>query len=815
MRKRLTAMAAVLLLGMIAWSSASDGVHSSAATQPAGDASGVIPEPPPLPTLSTGAEPSTHPSGSRPATQPAPQAGAGTAVQPAAATHSDAIASPPPPPSFSRTAQTSATTGPSVPPAFPSTEPTSNPSTPTGVAGSSEESNQLQGVTVTRDLDRTRENIAPALGAGTYTLGQNQIQVIPGGENAPFQQVLLRTPGVVEDSFGQVHLRGEHSNLTYRVDGVLLPVSIVSLAGFGGEVDTHAVQSVTIIDGSLPAQFGFRTAGIVDITTKTGSSLDHNEVGIYGGSYDTLTPSMVVGGHRGSFDYFVSTSYRQTGLGIENPAGTTDPLHDFANQGKVFAHFAWQLDDTSRVSMLLNGSYGHFQIPDLPGKPVLYTYDSVTNANSANINESQNEQDYYSTVSYQKTADRLSFLVAAFTRYGLINFNPDQTNDLIFSGVASAITNSFLTDGVQLDAAYILNDEHTIRFGLLGDYTSEILNTNNSVFPVDSTGAQTSTTPFTIVDDGSNWGAESGIYLQDEWKLAQPLTLNYGMRYDRFDASFDRESQLSPRVNLVWKASKATTVHAGYARYFQPPPVQYTWPFTVARFANTSNAPENFVDDPVKCERSDYYDIGMSQQISPAWQVTLDSYYKAASPLLDSGQFGNAIILAPFNYEKGKDYGAEFSTTYKEGPLSLYCNFAWVSATGEAISSGQYQFGDDELAYISHNFIHLDHESEYTASAGVAYTFNHSRAYVDVLYGNGLRAGFANTQKEPQYYPVNVGFEHIFRPRLPGIADVRFRFDVVNVFDQVYQLRNGTGVGVGAPQYGARRGFYAGLIFDF
>lgn len=738
-------------------------------TQPATQPVEAAPLPPPLPATSPGASSTTaaaQPIGTTPTTEPA------ASTKPVAS---------------------------SEPVAFPSPD---------------SRSGHLGEVVVTADLDRQRERIAPALGAGQYTVGPNQIQDIPGGSNAPFQQVLLRTPGVVEDSFGQVHLRGEHSNLTYRVDGVLLPASVISLAGFGGEVDTHSVESMTLIDGSLPAQFGFRTAGIVDIQTKTGSTLDHNEIGIYGGSFDTFTPSMVVGGHHGSFDYFVSGSYRQTGLGIENPAGTSDPLHDFANQGKTFGCFAWQLDDASRLSVLLNGSYGHFQIPDRPGTPSAFTFDNVTNPNSANINETQNEQDYYSTISYQKTADQLSFLVAGFSRYGLINFTPDHANDLIFSGVASAITNSFWTNGVQLDAAYILNDEHTVRFGLLADYTSEILNSNNSVFPVDSTGAQTSTTPFSIIDDGSNWGAESGIYLQDEWKLARTLTLNYGARYDRFDASFDHEDQLSPRANLVWKPTKTTTVHAGYARYFQPPPVQFTSPFTVSRFANTSNASENFRDDPIRVERSNYFDIGMSQQLTPAWQVTLDTFYKGAKPLLDSGQFGNAIILAPFNYSKGRDYGAEFSTTYKQGPLSLYCNFAWVSTTGEAISSSQYLFGNDELAFISNHFIHLDHESEYTASAGVAYTWKHSRAYVDVLYGSGLRAGFANTLKEPQYYPVNVGFEHTFHPNLPGVYDVRFRFDVVNVFDQVYQLRNGTGVGVGAPQFGQGRGFYGGLTFD-
>jgi outer membrane receptor protein involved in Fe transport len=85
--------------------------------------------------------------------------------------------------------------------------------------------------------------------------------------------------------------------------------------------------------------------------------------------------------------------------------------------------------------------------------------------------------------------------------------------------------------------------------------------------------------------------------------------------------------------------------------------------------------------------------------------------------------------------------------------------------------------------------------------------------YLDLLYGSGLRAGFANEEHTGFYNPVNVGIEHTFNA--PRFGEFKIRFDIVNIFDESYELRNGTGIGVFAPQYGPRRGFYGGLSKKF
>jgi hypothetical protein len=123
----------------------------------------------------------------------------------------------------------------------------------------------LAALTVNGELDAAREEIAPSLGAVTYSIDANQIQTMGQGENSSFQQVLLQEPGVVQDEFGEIHVRGDHGDVGYRINGVLLPES---LNGFAQEIDTHLIQSVTLLTGTMPAQFGERTAGIIDVTTK-------------------------------------------------------------------------------------------------------------------------------------------------------------------------------------------------------------------------------------------------------------------------------------------------------------------------------------------------------------------------------------------------------------------------------------------------------------------------------------------------------------------------------------------------------------------
>src|SRR6516165_1364930 len=132
-------------------------------------------------------------------------------------------------------------------------------------------------VVTSQELDISREAIVPSLGATRYTVGPDRLDSQAQGENAPFNQTILRFPGVAQDSFSQLHVRGEHANLQYRIDDVLLPESI---PGFGQELQTRFADSISLVTGSLPAQFGFRTTGVIDIHTKNGAAFSGSEASI-------------------------------------------------------------------------------------------------------------------------------------------------------------------------------------------------------------------------------------------------------------------------------------------------------------------------------------------------------------------------------------------------------------------------------------------------------------------------------------------------------------------------------------------------------
>jgi outer membrane receptor protein involved in Fe transport len=659
-----------------------------------------------------------------------------------------------------------------------------------------------------------------SLGASSYTVSAAQIETSGQGEDATFNRVLLTAPGVSQDSAGQVHFREEDPYYQYYLDGVLLPAGI---NGFGQDIDTRFVDSVTVKVGALPAQYAWGSYGIIDLETKSGGGTPGTTVSVYGGGDDTLHPSLSYAGASGPDSVYFTASYLHDDLGIENPTPSLFALHDATDQYKVFSLLSRQLTDRSRLSLILSGSHADFQIPDTPDQTPLVEFRGKERAfpvdDSSLLNETQDEQTYYAGATYQQTGDSLDWDVSALSRYSSVLFRPDVDGDLYFNGVASRVQREILTHALQADATSHWGDAHTIRGGVRLDAQAASESDQVTVFAADDddvdpvTGlTEVRSAPFLIPDDHFKHGYDSSGYLQDEWAVAPRLTLNLGARFDWTDA-YVNESQLSPRLNLAYRISADTVFHAGYARYFIPPPLENVSPSSVGKFDGTTNAADVDTDSPVKSERSNYFDAGLTHDFAPGWKAGLDGYYKRATDQIDDGQFGAANIYSPYNFARARIYGVELSSSYTRGGFAAYGNFAAAQAWARGIVSSQFEFDADELAYISDHDVHLDQTQFFTGSAGVSYAWARTAIHADAIYGSGIRSGFANQDSLPHNYPVNLGVAHHFRTGRRG--ELTLRLDVINVFDQLYKLNDGTGIGVGAPKYGNRRGFFLGISQTF
>ncbi len=667
---------------------------------------------------------------------------------------------------------------------------------------------ELSVAVVAQRLNQARNALSPETGGSVYRFSEQAIQELPQGQNTQLNQVLLQAPGVAQDSFGQIHVRGDHANLQYRINGVQLPEGIT---GFGQVLSPRFANSISLLTGALPAQFGLRTAGVVDIKTKDGLLDNLANVEFYGGQRNTENPSFEYGGSKGDFSYFTTGQYTHTDRGVEPPTPGPTPIHDTANEGSGFGYFSYFLNPTTRLSLITGVDVNHFQIGANPGQPQVYPLVGVPVYPSADVHEGQFEQNYFGVLALQGTVgEDIDYQIAPFSRYSTVSFYPDYKGDLIYNGASSKVFRSDWGNGFQIDSAYHAFQNHTIRLGGYFDSERAEIDNHEATF-LGAPGMPSSNVPISIVDNIALQTWIYSVYLQDEWKPFEQLTINYGARFDLYDGLV-RADQASPRVGLEYTPIKGTTLHAAYARQFTPPPTELVSVSTIEKFQGTTGAPASNGNGTPTVERDHLFDAGVIEQLLPGLNLGVDAYYKKAVDLIDEGQFGPALIFETFNYAKGRVYGTEFTGSYTHDNLYTYANFAYSVAQGTQVESGQFNFAPDELKYIASHYIFLDHDQTFTSSVGGVYKWNGFIFSIDGVYGSGLRSGFANTGNLPFYIQVDGAISK--RIELAERGALELRAVVVNMADHTYEIRNGTGVGVFAPQFGPRRAFFGSIKWE-
>ena len=228
-------------------------------------------------------------------------------------------------------------------------------------------------LTVTQEI--ALEVVAPLLpiqhkaSSETYSVSRKDIEVLPRGNNNDVSEVLLTIPSAVNGALKQIHIRQDHANLQFRIDGVPIPDTVSAV--FSDVITPRTWERADIILGGMEAQYGNRTAAVIDITSKKGTDPGFGSIQGFGGSNETVTPSFEYGGTLGDrFRFYVLNSFTTTNRGIEPPTPGKSTFHNQSNSNQTYLRGDFQLNNHNNFTWLFLNSVSKFQIPTTPGQAV-------------------------------------------------------------------------------------------------------------------------------------------------------------------------------------------------------------------------------------------------------------------------------------------------------------------------------------------------------------------------------------------------------------------------------------------------------------
>ena len=657
----------------------------------------------------------------------------------------------------------------------------------------------------------------------TYSISRKDIEELPRGNNVELQDVLITIPGAVYGSLKQVHIRQDHANIQLRIDGVPIPDTVSST--FSDVISPRAWERADIILGGMEAQYGNKTAAVLDITTKSGTKPGFGSAQMLGGSNNTINPSLEYGGTVGEkFRFYILNSHTATNRGIEPPTLGHSIFHGQSERNQTFIRGDYQHDNSNNFSFVLLNSLAKYQIPTLPGQTPNTTITGLlpggfSAAPSGMVDENQKENNQYGHMVWRHDVNSNNFFsLSGYVRQTRATFRTDPLNVLAYTAdptepfsAASQDRNAY-SGGIRFDHTYIPNTEHVIKTGFQVDRTQTWNKTRLFTFADDGAGNPTGNV-LGLDADNRLIGYRQEFWIQDQWSPNDRWTFNLGVRADAVQYQRD-EAQISPRVGITYKANQANVFHVFYGRQFTPPNLEAI-SFAKLNTAGTKAAPEDTTNNTVRAERAHYFEVGSYHALSRWATLQLTGYYKLANYLSDAGQFGTTPLLNYFAFERGWTRGIDGALKLQiTDNLTGRGNVAWGQCKGYGLQSGHTLLEAAEIADInSKSGVHCDHQQTLTSSAVVAYRFLERTTLTgQTLFASGLRTaeegGKTNSTHSPSYTIYNMSLTHVI-PLPWDNQKLLLGFDVVNLLDQQYFINRGEGnIGLGVSHAGMPRSFF-------
>ncbi len=444
-------------------------------------------------------------------------------------------------------------------------------------------------LTLTETQEISLEIVAPLIpikpnsSSETYSVSQKDIEELPRGNNLDLSDVLLTIPGAINGGLKQVHIRQDHANLQFRIDGVPIPDTVTSQ--FADLLSPRVWERSDIILGGMEAQYGNRTAAVIDITSKSGTKPGFGSIGVFGGSNETVMPSFEYGGTLGErFRFYVMNNYRTTNRAIDPPTLGQSIFHGHGELNQTFLRGDYQVNNRNNVTWLFLNSVATSQIPtqsgQAPNQKIVEliqgnTDRGFTPVSSAEIDENQDEHNQYSHLVWRHDMDANRFMsVAGYFRHSRATFTTDPYNILAYTFEEGEPFSAGHQDrwayagGVRLDYTHVLNPRHLIKTGFQFDRTVATNKTRLFVFAREA-GAPTGEV-LTRNADRRIIGYREEFWIQDQFTPHKQWAMNLGLRLDHIHG-YVEALQLSPRIGVTFTPNDRHAFHAFYGRLFTPP----------------------------------------------------------------------------------------------------------------------------------------------------------------------------------------------------------------------------------------------------
>jgi outer membrane receptor for ferrienterochelin and colicins len=657
----------------------------------------------------------------------------------------------------------------------------------------------------------------------TYSVSRKDIEVLPLGNNNTVAQVLQTVPSVVYGALGETHIRQDHANQQFRIDGVPIPEGVS--ATFTDVISPRMWERADIILGGMEAQYGNKTALIVDITSKSGTRPPFGSAQLFGGSNQTVNPSFEYGGTIGEkVRFYALNSYTSTNRGIEPPTLGHSVFHDQSERNQTYLRGDYQHDNRNSLSWVFLNAVAKYQIPTLPGLavnqdvlPLLQAQDhTLSPAASQAANQNQKENSQYTHLVWRHDVDAENFIqLAGFLRNSQATFTTDPFNTLAYVPEEQTANQkrTAYSLGTRLDYTWTPDTQHLVKTGFQFQYTNAQNQFQLFDFARDPVTGLPVGPVMTQTAANTNVQKREEAWVQDQWSPTDHWTLNLGVRYDQIQSFYD-EGQVSPRVGVTYKLNQSNVFHANYSRLFTPPNVEQI-AFTKVNLQGTTAQPDDPTGFSPRAERADYYEVGSYHALTNWATLELAAYYKRSHFQSDAGQFGTTPLLNFFAFQRGYQEGIDGALKLQiTDDFSARGNVAWGRCKANGLQSGQYLLDTKTIADINTpGGVFCDHSQLMTSSAVAAYRFR-ERTTVSgqMLYGSGLRTNdegaFTNSSHFQSHTTYNASVTHVF-PLPWGKQKMLVGFDVINVLDQTYFYNTGGGsIGLGIAHAGLPRSFF-------